>query len=281
MADDVQRISGTSAKVAARLCNFATGESFLLRKHQDFLDTDVARVIRTMQGPWVDLFGYASRAGNAQFNQALSSKRLEAVKWRIAQYANNVKFQIQTALGETESGPNERNNDGYWRAVEVYVYGSRPPPPKPDVTTKVRRIVFRSFSKSEPTPDLPGGAPDFEKDAINELLKLGTRAAKGKLTAEGLLGSEDGRRVSEVPFGHRVVKVVIDTDRTYDTFVGGSLLQESTSITYQWGAETPSVVVEHRFQFTMNKRPFPPQNKIQHLPRRQAEAIPLIVPPDP
>jgi hypothetical protein len=131
MALDIQRISGTTAKVAARLCNFATAHADLLPEHVEFLDKEIAPVIRGMQGPWVDLLGYASRRGDAAFNLALSERRINAVKHRISTYAHNVNFQIQKGLGETESGPNESNNDGYWRAVEVYVYGHKPPPPKP------------------------------------------------------------------------------------------------------------------------------------------------------
>lgn len=131
MAEDIQRITGTSAKVAARLCNFPTGRADLLRAHIDFLDKEVATVIRGMQGPWVDLFGYASRVGDAAFNMALSEHRINAVKQRISRYANQVNFQIQKGLGETESGPNERDNSGIWRAVDVYVYAHKPPPPKP------------------------------------------------------------------------------------------------------------------------------------------------------
>jgi len=55
MAVDIQRITGISAKIAARLCNFPTGRADLLPAHIDFLDKEVAAVIRGMQGPWVDL----------------------------------------------------------------------------------------------------------------------------------------------------------------------------------------------------------------------------------
>lgn len=131
MALDVQRITGTGAKVAARLCNFETSTAYLKSAHIEFLDKEVASVIRGMQGPWVDLLGYASRRGDAGFNQTLSEQRLQSVKGRIEQYANRVNFQIQTALGESESGPEESDNSGYWRAVEVYVYAFKPPAPKP------------------------------------------------------------------------------------------------------------------------------------------------------
>jgi hypothetical protein len=141
MADDIQRITGTNAKIAARLCNFPTGKSNMLASHRAFLDKEVAPVIRGMQGPWVDMFGYASRLGSASFNQQLSEQRIAEIRKHIATYAKNVNFQIQTGFGESQSGPKETDDSGYYRAVEVYVYASKPPapkPPKPVVTAATK-----------------------------------------------------------------------------------------------------------------------------------------------
>ena len=129
MADDVQPITGTTAKAAARLCNFNTDDATLMPAHLLYLDTVVAPVIVGMQGPWVDLFGYASRVGNKNLNLALSQRRLDNVKAHIARFIPNINFQMQRGFGEDESGPNEHDNNGYWRAVEVHVYAHRPPPP--------------------------------------------------------------------------------------------------------------------------------------------------------
>jgi len=282
MADNIQRISGTSAKIAARLCNFVTAQYFLLLPHQEFLDKEVAPVIRGLKGPWVDLFDYASRAGEAGFNQTLSQDRLEEVKQRIGRYANEVSFHIQTSYGDSLSGPNERNNDGYWRAVEVYVYGFKPPQPDAKAPTHTSRIISRSFSKLDATPNLgSSSAPDIQKDAINDLLKVGIDAAKGKFTAEGLLGKEDAHEASPVPEGHRVNKVTINTERSLDQGPGGSTVQETTKITYLWGPPAPNVIIEKRFQFTWNKQVKPPINETITKPRSQAESTPLVVPPDP
>lgn len=103
----------------------------LLPAHIKYLDQEVAPVIRQMQGPWVDLHGYASRLGDHTKNMVLSDKRINTVKQRISGYAKQVNFQIQKPYGETESGDSVDPNDGYWRAVEVYVYAHKPPPPKP------------------------------------------------------------------------------------------------------------------------------------------------------
>lgn len=131
MAFDVQPITGTAAAAAMRLSNFATGQSDLLPAHLSALDSSIAPVIRTMAGPWVDLFGYASRVGDVDFNQQLSQRRLTAVRDHLATYSANVNFQMQTAFGASQSTGETNDNDGYWRAVEVYVYASRPNAPEP------------------------------------------------------------------------------------------------------------------------------------------------------
>lgn len=154
MADDVQRITGTSAKSAARLCNFVTSEAKLLTSHIQYLDTEVAPVIKGMIGPWVDLFGYASRRGNSAFNTVLSEQRIKAVKERIATYAENVNFQQQTGFGDSQSGPDASDNSGYYRAVDVMVYATKPPPrpvpvaPKPPEATKFEIRVVGGGSAS-------------------------------------------------------------------------------------------------------------------------------------
>lgn len=164
MTQDVQKITGTPAKVAARLCNFETSQAYLQRAHIDFLDHEVAGVIRMMQGPWVDILGYASRRGDAAFNQGLSERRCNAVRDRISQYANTVNFQITKGLGESESGPNEQDNSGYWRAVEVYVYANRPPTPKPTPPVEAGSKEFKirvAGGLSSAIPVLKGPQGDF------------------------------------------------------------------------------------------------------------------------
>ncbi len=128
---NVMPITGTAARVAARLCNFETDKSYLLSDHQEFHDTEVAPVIRSMKKSHVDLFGDASRIGPAAHNRARSGRRIEAVKWRIEQYAIVVTFRQLVGFGEERSGDNETDNAGYYRAVEVYVYAEKPPTPAP------------------------------------------------------------------------------------------------------------------------------------------------------
>ena len=77
MAFDVQPINGTLARVAARLCNFRTGDAGLLPSHIAWLDSTLAPVVRALPTPWVDIIGYASHLGNEAFNLRLSFDRCE------------------------------------------------------------------------------------------------------------------------------------------------------------------------------------------------------------
>jgi hypothetical protein len=279
MVQDVLKITGTNAKVAARLCNFSTGESFLLSTHLEFLDNEVRNTLRNIQWPWVDLYGYASRAGDARFNLDLSSRRIDVVKGRVAQYTDRVNFVIHKALGETQSGPNERNDDGYYRAVEVYIFGNKPPAPTPKAN--VRRVLSRSFRKFESKQDLGGySQPDPQKDALNDLLKFGIAAAQGKFSAEAFLGTEEGRDVGDRPSGHRVIKMTSDQRVFYHVSVGGYTVTTTTTLTYEWGPPFSSVNVETRYQFTWDDETNPAIIEKTSIPRHQAEATLLIVPPD-
>ncbi|MBW8726231.1 MAG: hypothetical protein JF625_13875 [Inquilinus limosus] len=133
--ETVVTIGGTRALLAVRLCNFETSRSYLLREHMDALDRRVRPLLHSLKGSWVDLIGYASHRGAEGFNQALSEQRCRKVQDYLA-VLDDVKFQIVQGLGESRSGPDgDADNSGWWRAVEVYVYGTKPRPDAPDVDT--------------------------------------------------------------------------------------------------------------------------------------------------
>lgn len=133
--ESVVTIGGTRALLAVRLCNFETSQSYLLREHMDALNRRVRPLLHSLKGSWVDLIGYASHRGAEGFNQALSEQRCRKVRDYLA-VLDDVKFQIVQGLGESRSGPDgEADNSGWWRAVEVYVYGTKPRPDAPDVDT--------------------------------------------------------------------------------------------------------------------------------------------------
>jgi len=283
MAEDIQRITGTYAKVAARLCNFETGEAFLKGSHVDFLDSEVRDVIQNMDGPWIDLFGYASRRGEESSNMTLSMNRIKSVMNRISQYKSNVNFQIRQPMGETDSGDNEADNSGYYRAVSVFVYASKPPthlPPQAALT--LRRVVFRSFSKIDNQLDIPGsGPPDPKADGLNDFLKFALSAAQGKTTELGVLGTQDSQRISHIPASHRVNKVTVNQSVSYESFVGGNLTQTNTEITYEWGEPRPTVTVTTRYQFTFQNRANPPLISTKSVSRSDADQSSVLTPPDP
>jgi outer membrane protein OmpA-like peptidoglycan-associated protein len=116
------------ALAAARLCNFPTGHANLLPAHISWLDKTVAPLLRGLPNPWVDLFGYASHLGNHAFNKRLSFDRCEAVHRQINSYGLNVSFPQEFGAGDDQSTGTATDNSGAWRAVEIYVYGARPPP---------------------------------------------------------------------------------------------------------------------------------------------------------
>jgi hypothetical protein len=131
-------------RAASRLCNFSTGQADLLADHKDWIDKTVGPVITNMHGTWVDLIGYASKLGNADANKRLSERRLEAVRDYISTWKKGINFQKESALGEEQSLGDESNNDGYFRAVEVYVYGFAPPPLRPRI--EKRKAPRQSFA---------------------------------------------------------------------------------------------------------------------------------------
>jgi hypothetical protein len=119
-------VAGTDALVAVRLCNFETSKAYLLTDHMAFLDSRVRPLLRNMPSAWVDIIGYASHRGDEGFNQRLSDQRCHKVRDYLAEL-DDANFQIVQGLGESQSGSDgEQDNSGWWRAVAVYVYGTKP-----------------------------------------------------------------------------------------------------------------------------------------------------------
>lgn len=125
-SENALTIAGTGALVAVRLCNFETSKAYLLTDHMAFLDSRVRPLLRSMPSAWVDIIGYASHRGNEGFNQRLSEQRCHKVRDYLAEL-DDANFQIVQGVGESQSGSDgEQDNYGWWRAVAVYVYGTRP-----------------------------------------------------------------------------------------------------------------------------------------------------------
>lgn len=156
MTDDVIPLTDTGADAAARLCNFITARHDLLSTHRRWLNLTAAPIIRSAAEPFVDIVGYASRVGAADYNQKLSRRRCDSVKEVARRYNARVTFPLDVAKGESVSTGPERDNSGYWRAVDVFVYWARPAPPIPTPTpvpvptgsTQFRVRVFRASGAS-------------------------------------------------------------------------------------------------------------------------------------
>lgn len=146
MVENVKKISvhpleGPQPLAAARLCNFGTGQSVVLSDHQAWIKGELNSAIQASPNPWIDVLAYASHKGTAAGydNQALSERRRDAVKRVITGVTTKAKFIQQIAFGDAKSGGSANNDDGYWRSVEVYLYGALPnkrkedpkPPPPP------------------------------------------------------------------------------------------------------------------------------------------------------
>jgi hypothetical protein len=121
--------------IGARLCNFPTGHSKPLPNHNAWINGDLIKATVDRHADfWIDIQAYASKTGSERLNQALSVGRREEVKRSIIAAIPTARgrFLQEIAWGESVSSGGENDNDGYWRAVEVYAYGSVPHGRMPD-----------------------------------------------------------------------------------------------------------------------------------------------------
>ena len=219
---DVTHISTTlapGALAAARLYNFPTGSYDLVRQgHRDFLDFEVQPIIRDLQGPWIDLKGYASHLGSEKSNLTLSRNRINAVKTRISMYSSRINFEQevfkeQTAYGESVSAGAENNDDPWWRAVDVYVYATRPatkppPPPPPSSSGGFECLDGPRYSKwSISTPggisytEYVGGAANL----VGLRLESGPHETRWYLVPAVVVGASAG-----IPLGKGPLKEILE-----------------------------------------------------------------------
>jgi hypothetical protein len=147
MVKDIEPLPLGSATATARLCNFPTGHSSLLLSHKTWLTETAIKVIEKSPNPWVDLFGYASHLGNPVFNRQLSFRRCEEVVKFIKASAPKASFPQEFGFGDSKSAGDAKNDDGLWRAVDVYVYAhGKPPPPPPPPPQIVDEWFVTEFS---------------------------------------------------------------------------------------------------------------------------------------
>jgi len=119
-------VDGQVPLIGARLCNFKTGDSAPLAAHLAWINHYLKDATAGSPDAWIDIQAYASKTGSEKLNQALSDRRRAEVKASIAAAMPSARFLKEKAWGESVSGGGANDNDGYWRAVEVYAFGSRP-----------------------------------------------------------------------------------------------------------------------------------------------------------
>jgi hypothetical protein len=197
MALDVQEITGTDAAAAARLCNFATGGAILLPAHRKWLDTKVRPLVVGNPSAWVDVIGHASRqwrqtggANSHDLNRRLSADRCAAVKRYVDGYNPTARFNVVLAEGDIQSlGP--KPDDGYDRAVEVFVYATGPspvPPPLPGpFKTHMKWSICGYFSLMTSVMDVAQFGVGFFKLRDDETGDLGVRCG----VVRGAIGQEN------------------------------------------------------------------------------------------
>ena len=102
-------------------------------------------------------------------------QRCEAVRTHVKSRLGQATFNVEGAKGERDSLGNEQNDDGFWRAVDVYVFGFQPPDPiaKPTPTPrgsrdfKIRVTTGHSLS----TPGIDGPQEDAYRFEIVDVAR--------------------------------------------------------------------------------------------------------------
>jgi hypothetical protein len=123
-----------------RLYNFETGKAALNENHRRWIRENLVPLFRMGSGTlFVQLWGYASRVGNAAFNQALSVHRATETKNYLATQINSADLLSRVTVGgygTSHSGGGPSDNSPVYRAVDVWVTRKsepRPTPPPPPV----------------------------------------------------------------------------------------------------------------------------------------------------
>ncbi len=193
MADDVQRISGlvNGSKVlaAARLNNFRTGKHAPLKAHIDWINDELRKALSTSPNPWVDIIAYASRKGsNSGYdNQALSERRRAAVHGAVHEAVPRAGLIKQSkAHGASKSGGDANDNDGYWRAVEVYAYGSMPDNTEPEI--KPPPPPPQPKPNPVPVPEANWWITNLSVSGLEVVFTVGGGFADGTITFEDIAG---------------------------------------------------------------------------------------------
>jgi hypothetical protein len=133
----------TPAQPSARLCNFETGKTVPLSSHKTWLRNNIVPILQRNSQGVVEVIGWASQLGSHKVNNRLAQARADAVKAFIEGEVQKSLVNVLTASqGEWVSGGGPKDNDGYYRAVQVHFRGGHvpsasPPPPPPRRTIPI------------------------------------------------------------------------------------------------------------------------------------------------
>ncbi|HLK82530.1 MAG TPA: hypothetical protein VKT99_13705 [Xanthobacteraceae bacterium] len=222
MADDVQAITGpvngVTPLAAARLCNFRTGEHAPRDTHIEWINNTLKNAVAGSPNPWVDIYAYASRRGTktGYDNQALSERRRGAIHEAIVTAIPRTGLIKQDkAFGASRSGGGANDNDGYWRAVEVYAYGELPKKREPDPVPPPPPPKPRPNPTPMPRPDW--WVNSFSVGGLSLVIEVGGGFADGTIGFENLTSGEtitDHIRIGGFSVGESVgvdkLKKVVD-----------------------------------------------------------------------
>jgi hypothetical protein len=209
MAEDIQPITGLVNSVkplmAARLCNFGSGEYAPRDTHIAWINNALKNAVGASPNPWLDIYAYASRKGtNTGYdNQALSEHRRGATHDAIVTAIPRAGLIKQDkAFGASLSGGDANDNDGYWRAVEVYAYGELPKKREPDPVRP--RTPPKPRPNPTPLPQPNWWVNSLSVGGLSLVIEVGGGFADGTIGFENLTSGEtitDRIRIGGVSVG--------------------------------------------------------------------------------
>ncbi|WP_174280017.1 OmpA family protein [Sphingomonas bacterium] len=118
-----------------RLCQFFNNSADLLHGHKNWIDTYFVPKMKANPNAWVDIYGHTSRLGSDAANATLSQKRLDKVEAYIKLKHSGINVNIRGPKGEEDAASfniEQKDNDGYWRAVLIRWFGVPLDIPTPD-----------------------------------------------------------------------------------------------------------------------------------------------------
>lgn len=122
----------------ARLCQFGNKSAVLLEGHKKWIRDHFIPKIRNHPNAWIDLHGHTSRLGSEKSNMTLGAQRIAAVEQYIKSIYPGITINLRNNQGESDAKSfnyEEKNNDGFWRAVIIRWFGipiEIPTPPYPE-----------------------------------------------------------------------------------------------------------------------------------------------------